>query len=72
MPVSITMKTIHHDIQRLGIKTIELQYIDPVGGVHSNILNAMKLRQDAEGNYILVPNDIEATLRSEERRVGKE
>ncbi len=62
MPVSITMKTIHHDIQRLGIKTIELQYIDPVGGVHSNILNAMKLRQDAEGNYILVPNDIEATL----------
>lgn len=62
MPTSITMETIHDDIQRLGIKTIELQYIDPMGGVHSNILNAMKLKKIAEDNYVLVPNDIEATL----------
>lgn len=62
MPASITMETIHDDIQRLGIQFIELQYIDPVGGVHSNIINATKLSKDADGNYIVVPNDIEATL----------
>jgi glutamine synthetase len=62
MFTSITMETIHDDILRLGIKTIELQYLDPVGGVHCNILNATKLKKDAHGSYILVPNDIEATL----------
>jgi glutamine synthetase len=39
-----------------------LQYIDPTGGVHSNVINATKLSKDSEGKYILVPNDIEATL----------
>jgi glutamine synthetase len=56
------MEAIHDAIQKGEIKTIELQYLDPVGGVHCNILNATKLKKDAQGHYARVPNDIEATL----------
>ncbi len=62
MPHPITMKTIEADIQRLSIKTIELQYLDPAGAVHSMMLNATKLKFASDGSYEYVANDIAGTL----------
>ncbi len=56
------METIQDDIQKLGIKTIELQYLDPTGEVHSMILNATKIKKLPNGNYDFVPNEIKGTL----------
>ena len=61
MPHSITLETIDTDIQRLGIKTIELQYLDPIGDIHSMNVSATKLRF-IDGEYQLVANDIAGTL----------
>ena len=58
----ITMETIQKDIKTFGIKTIELQYLDPTGEVHSMILNATKMEKDNKGEYKLVPNEIAGTL----------
>lgn len=57
----ITMESIQEEIQRLDIKTIELQYLDPTGEVHSMIIDAMKLKL-VDGQHVLVPNDIAGTL----------
>lgn len=57
----INMDTIHDDIKELGIKTIELQYLDPTGDVHSLILNATKLKLE-DGQYTFVPNELSGTL----------
>jgi glutamine synthetase len=61
MPHFITLETIDKDIHRLGIKTIELQYLDPTGDIHSMILSATKL-SFIDGEYKLVANDIAGTL----------
>lgn len=55
------METINDSITELGIKTIELQYLDPTGEVHSIILNATKLKKE-DGAYKTVPNEIAGTL----------
>lgn len=62
MPKLITMDNIAEKIAELHIQTIELQYLDPTGGVHSLILNANKLKKGKDGEYQLVPNDIAGTL----------
>ena len=61
MPEPITMEVIQKAIQRLGIETLELQYLDPTGEIHSMMLDAMKLKL-VDGEYKLVPNDIAGTL----------